>query len=86
MKQILKLKNYYLPTPKKWRKIGDAILAVGVFVTSGGLLAFDTLSQIFTPKELKVIIGAAFALGVLGKFLTNFFKEDGNTNKSEPVQ
>lgn len=85
MKTIIKFKNYYLPTPKKWRKIGDSILAVGVFVTSGGLLAFDTLSQIFTPKELKVIIGIAFALGVLGKFLTNFFKEDGNTNQQPPV-
>ena len=82
----MKLKNYYKPTPKKWRKVGDAFLAVGVFITSGGLLAFDTLSQIFTAKELKVIIGAAFALGVAGKFLTNFFKEDGNANNSEPVQ
>lgn len=70
------ISNYYKPTPKKWRKIGDAILAVGVFVTSGGLLAFDTLSQIFTPKELKVIIGIALILGVLGKFITNLFKED----------
>jgi len=82
----MSLKNYYKPTPKKWRKIGDAFLAVGVFVTSGGLLAFDTLSQIFSDKELKLIIGIAFALGVLGKFLTNFFKEDGNSDKQPPVQ
>lgn len=82
----MSLKNYYKPTPKKWRKIGDAFLAVGVFVTAGGLIEFDKLSQIFNAKELKVIIGIAFALGVLGKFLTNFFKEDDNTNKSEPVQ
>lgn len=72
----MNLKNYYHPTPKKWRKIGDSILAVGVFVTSGGLLAFDTLEKIFTAHELKVIIGCAFVLGVTGKFLTNFFKED----------
>lgn len=76
------IKNYYKPTPKKWRKVGDAILAVSVAVTSGGLLAFDTLSQIFTAKELKIIIGCAFALGVIGKFLTNFFKDDQTENPS----
>ncbi len=70
------LKHYYQTTPVKWRKIGDSILAVGVFVTSGGLLAFDSLEKIFTAHELKVIIGCAFACGVIGKFLTNFFKED----------
>ena len=68
--------DYWKPTPKKWRKIGDAILAVGTFVTAGGLLAFDTMQQIYSPKELKIIIGVAFVLGVLGKFLTNFFKEE----------
>jgi hypothetical protein len=70
------IKNYYKPTPKKWRKLGDAILAVAVFVTAGGLIEFDKLSQIFDAKELKIIIGIAFILGVVGKFLTNFFKED----------
>ena len=74
MKKILS--HYWKPTPKKWRKIGDAILAVGTFVTAGGLLAFDTMQQIYSPKELKIIIGVAFVLGVLGKFLTNFFKEE----------
>ena len=70
------IKNYYKPTPKKWRKLGDAILAVGVFVTAGGLIEYDRLTQIFDAKELKVIIGGAFICGVIGKFLTNFFKED----------
>lgn len=53
-------------------------MAVSVAVTTGGLLAFDTLSQIFDPSELKIIIGCAFACGVLGKFLTNLFKEDNS--------
>ena len=73
------MKNYYAPTPKKWRRIGDAILAVGTAVTAGGLIAFDQLKEIYTDKELKIIIGIAFALGVIGKFLTNFFKEDDPT-------
>lgn len=74
------MKNYYAPTPKKWRKIGDAILAVGTFVTAGGLIAFEELEKIYTPKELKIIIGISLVLGVVGKFLTNFFKEETPSN------
>ena len=69
------MKNYWAPTPKKWRKIGDAILATGTFVTAGALLEYDKLKEIFTPKEVKAIIAVAFVLGVLGKFLTNFFTD-----------
>lgn len=74
------LKNYYHPTPKRMRQIGDAFLATGVFITSGGLLAFDQLSQIFEPHELKIIIGIAFVIGALCKFVTNLFKDE---DKSE---
>lgn len=74
-------KHYYAPTPKKWRRIGDAILAVGTFVTAGGLIGFDELEKIYSAKELKIIIGVAFLLGVAGKFLTNFFKEDSQDVK-----
>jgi len=78
------MKNFYKPTPKKWRKIGDAILAVGTAVTAGGLMGFDQLEQIFSAKELKIIIGIFFTLGVIGKFLTNFFKED--TTNTPPTK
>lgn len=70
------LKNYWKPTPKKWRMIGDTILATATFVTGGSLIAYDQLKEIFTPQEVKVIIASAFILGVVGKFLTNFFKEE----------
>jgi len=69
----LSMKHYWAPTPKKWRKIGDAILATGTFVTAGALLEYDKLKEIFTPQEVKAIIAVAFVLGVVGKFLTNFF-------------
>lgn len=72
----MSLKNYWKPTPKKWRKIGDTILAVGTFITAGSLVAYDQMKEIFTPQEVKVIIASAFVLGVAGKFLTNFFKEE----------
>lgn len=65
------IKNYYKPTPKKWRKVGDALLATGTFITSGGLLAYDQLSTMFEPHELKIIIGVSFLMGVVGKFITN---------------
>ncbi len=66
-------KSYWAPTPKKWRKIGDAILAAGTFVTAGALLEYDKMKEIFTAQEVKAIIAIAFVLGVTGKFLTNFF-------------
>lgn len=52
------LKNYFKPTPKKMRIVGDlALLAAG-------------LSHIFFP-DTKLDL----SLGVLVKFLTNFFYE-----------
>jgi uncharacterized PurR-regulated membrane protein YhhQ (DUF165 family) len=75
------ISNYFHPTPKKARVFGDSILAVSTFVTSGGLLAFDQLKDIFTPHELKIIIGCAFAGGVIGKYVSNFFKEEENEPK-----
>ena len=70
------LNNYWKPTPKKWRKIGDTILAVGTFITAGSLLGYDQMKEIFTPQEVKFIIASSFVLGVVGKFLTNFFKAE----------
>ena len=30
------MKNYWKPTPKRWRKIGDALLATSTVITVGG--------------------------------------------------
>lgn len=68
--------DYWKPTPKKWRKIGDTLLAVSSVLAIGGLWQFDNLKEIFTAVEIKGMIIASIALGALGKFLTNFFKED----------
>jgi hypothetical protein len=56
--------NYYKPTPKKWRKIGDAILAVGTTLTA--------YSCFMNYKEIAI---ASAILTAVGKFLTNFFSE-----------
>ena len=68
--------HYWKPTPKKWRRIGDGLLASASVLAIGGLWQFDNLKEIFTPTEIKGLIITSIVLGVLGKFLTNFFKED----------
>lgn len=64
---MLKINNYYKPTPKKWRKIGDALLGV---------------SMLGVPSELtgySAIAISLFIFGVVGKFLTNFFADESST-------
>jgi len=78
MKELMK--RYWTPTPKKWRRIGDSLLAVSTVLAIGGLWQFDNLKDVFTPIELKVMIVLSIVLGVVGKFLTNFFKEDVTQN------
>ena len=73
--------NYWKPTPKKWRRIGDSMLAVASVLAIGGLWQFDNLKDIFTTGEIKGMIVASIVLGVVGKFLTNFFKEDTTENE-----
>jgi hypothetical protein len=53
-------KGYYKPTPAKFRKIGDALL-VGSAVVSAQF-----------GDDPKVML-ATQIVGILGKFLTNFF-------------
>ena len=58
------LKKFYDPTPKRWRKLGDALLGI---------------SLLGIPAELtghsSIAIGI-FLCGVVGKFLTNFFSDE----------
>ena len=66
----MKLKiNYWAPTPKRMRRIGDALLAaaIGLQAVNAGLLTND-----------KWITVSAVCLA-LGKFLTNFFADDTQT-------
>jgi hypothetical protein len=77
----IKHSYYAAPTPKVWRKIGDALLAAATVVAVGGVWQFDNLKEIFTPEQLRLMIGGSIACGVVGKFLTNFFKKDDDENK-----
>jgi hypothetical protein len=70
-KNITKMKqNYWHPTPKKWRKLGDALLASSTAITGFALY-----------ENVKWVALTALITGVVGKFLTNFFAEDIQTNK-----
>ena len=67
----MKLKERYLaPTPKKMRKLGDALLAVSTTITTYAIA--DDWS-----KWIQI---SALMMGVVGKFLTNFFTEDEPNN------
>lgn len=64
-----KLKNYYKPTPVKIRKIGDAML---------GASTFGATTYLFFFEGNKHVAGAMFVLGVVGKFISNLFKDENN--------
>jgi len=76
MKELMK--QYWKPTPRKWRRLGDSLLASATILAVGGIWQYDSLKDIFTPTELKALIITSIGLGVVGKFLTNFFKEDSS--------
>lgn len=64
MKKLSEL--YASPTPKFWRKVGDALLVVST-----------TLSSYSVTEEWgKTITILIMVTGVVGKFLTNLFSED----------
>ena len=58
------VKHYYKPTPVKWRKLGDALLGISTTITGFAIY-----------EEVKWLAISALALGVIGKFLTNFFSD-----------
>ena len=60
IKMNLKLKNYWEPTPKLFRVIGDTLLSVGSIAA--------TYSIISDMKEIAI---ACLICSVIGKFMTN---------------
>lgn len=76
------LKHYYKPTPVKWRKLGDALLACAGLVGGGGILAYEQLKDLYTPHQLKIMIGVSLVVGIAGKFLTNFFTDEQTKQSS----
>lgn len=57
--------NYMKPTPKKWRRLGDSLLAMSLFITGTA-----------TYNDIDWLVYTSAAIGIIGKFLTNFFAEE----------
>lgn len=57
-------KHYYKPTPKKLRKLGDALLAMSLMSIPANIAGHEWIGY------------TLLAIGVIGKFLTNFFTDD----------
>lgn len=75
--------SYWKKTPKKWRKIGDTMLAISTFLATGGLFEMDALKDVFTATQMKFFIASTIGIGVVSKFLTNFFNEDDEDEKKD---
>lgn len=59
------LKNYSKPTPKFWRRIGDGLLAASTMATGYAI-----------ATENQTIAIVVLCVGVVGKFMTNFFVDE----------
>lgn len=64
MKKIQQM--YASATPKKWRKIGDALLSVSTMLTT-----FSIADDWGKAMSIAIIL-----TGVAGKFITNLASED----------
>ena len=58
--------NYYKPTPKKWRQIGDTLQDLAII--AGGIVAVIVAPPAWVPV-------AVLAIGRIGKIITNFATE-----------
>lgn len=56
----LKLKNYWEPTPKLFRVIGDTLLSVGSIAATYSIIS-----------DMKGVAIACLICSVVGKFMTN---------------
>jgi len=57
-------RSYMQPTPKNLRRLGDGLLAAAAVITSSAIAGGN-----------NILAYIALGIGVVGKFLTNFFAE-----------
>lgn len=67
----LKFKGYYEPTPQLFRKIGDSLMAISSAVTGYAIV-----------EDSKALALTFLIIGVVGKFLSNFFTESNGQNSN----
>lgn len=64
------ISSYWKPTPKKIRKLADALLAAVTFSGTTVIL-----------NGYPVLGTVMFVIGFVAKFLSNFFEEDTSTTQ-----
>lgn len=57
-------RSYMQPTPRNLRRLGDGLLAVSTAITSASIAGGN-----------DILAYISLGIGVIGKFLTNFFQE-----------
>ena len=57
-------RSYMQPTPRNLRKLGDALLGVTAVITAAAI-----------AKDVEMLAYVSLGIGIIGKFLTNFFAE-----------
>lgn len=67
MAQKMKWSNYFKPTPKRVKVLGDSLAASAMFIA--------TITMVSGYE--KIAIGVAVT-GMVGKFLSNFFADETN--------
>ena len=60
-----KSSHYHRPTPKFWRRLGDTLLGISATITSAAIYG-----------EVDWLAYTALGIGVVGKFMSDFFKKD----------
>lgn len=68
--------RFWRPTPKKWRKIGYALLTAGTALSLVGVVSIDELMKVFSPLEIKILITAPLITGFFGKLITSLYTEE----------
>lgn len=73
--------SYFQPTPKLFRKIGDSFLAVGSTISATTLIASLNVEDVKVQKILTTVTIVTVILTAVGKFVSNFFKEDNDVQQ-----
>lgn len=58
-------RSYMKPTPRNLRRLGDGLLAVSATITGAAIAGGN-----------DILAYISLGIGVMGKFLTNFFTEE----------
>lgn len=75
MAKLSSTKDYYAKTPVRMRKLGDALLAATQSL-GGGLTVTQLMSDGPVSKSMLWFALIIMFIGAVGKFLTNFYKEE----------